>query len=119
MTENLAGTLTELAQAVQDGRGTLLMDLDGLSVEQVTNVAESDLDSLAGEYAAPLREARAMAAQLGWGGLRRYSVRGIDRQVVFGFAPGDLILGVEAGRTGLCGQIRRAVAQALTRLGDL
>jgi hypothetical protein len=56
---------------------------------------------------------------LGCGAPRRFSVRGRNRQFVFAFVPGDLVLGAEAGPAGLHAQMRRAVSQAAGQLGEL
>jgi predicted regulator of Ras-like GTPase activity (Roadblock/LC7/MglB family) len=119
MAGDLAKTVAGLIQAVRQGQGALLMDLDGVPVEQAASAAGPDLETIAGEYAGLLREARSIAAELGWGAPRRFGVRGASRQVVFAFAPGDLVLGVEAGGAGLRGQMGYAVTQALGQLGDL
>ena len=119
MTADPANTLANLIRAVGHAEGALLMALDGLPIEQATSAAGVDLESMAGEYADLLRQAQALAAELDCGTLRRFSVRATSHRIVFGFVPGDLVLGLHAGPASLCGQMRHAVAQAAERLGEL
>ncbi len=119
MTTDLARVVADLARAVRKGQGALLMDLDGVPVEQAAPAPGADMEAIAGEYAGLLRQARSLVAELEWGAAKGYSVRGASRQVVFAFGPGDLALGVEAGHLGMRGQMRHAMAQALGQLGDL
>ena len=119
MTGDLSRTVADLVQRVGKARGALLMGLDGVPIEHAAPGAGADLESLAGEYAGPLRQAQTLAAELDLGAAKGFSVRAASHQVVFVFATGDLILGVEAGATGLCGQMRHALAQARGQLGEL
>lgn len=120
MTEDLGTRLARLARAVRDGRGAVLMDLDGVPVEQVPRAPGVDLEAVAGEYAALLRQARTLATEMDWGAPRSLSVRGARLQVTFGFLPsGDLAVGVETGPAGLSGHARYLVAEALFQLGNL
>ena len=119
MSVDFAKTVADLAQAVREGQGALLMALDGVPIEQVAAGGASDLEAIAGEYAGLLRQAQALSAELGCGAPLRFSVRGEHRRVVFAFVPGDLALGVTAGPTGLRGQMRHVIAQAAGQLGDL
>lgn len=119
MSADLAQAVAELLGRVRAGERALLMAPDGVPVEQAGVAGGADGHALAGEYAGPLRQARALAAELGCGAPRRFSVRGAGRHVVFAFLPGDLILGVGAGPAGLPGQMRYAITQATGRLGDL
>jgi predicted regulator of Ras-like GTPase activity (Roadblock/LC7/MglB family) len=119
MAADLAEAVAELVRAVRGGRGALLMALDGVPIEQAGAAQGAGMEGLAGEYAGPLRQARALAAELQGGAPRRFSVRGAARRIVFAFVPGDLVLGAEAGPAGLAGQMRYAIAQATGRLGEL
>lgn len=119
MPVDLVRVVADLAQAVRRGRGAFLMDLDGVPIELAASGAGADLESVAGEYASLLREARALVTELDWGAVRSYSVRGESRQVLLAFVPGDLALGVQADRLGLRGQMRHALAQAVSQLDDL
>jgi len=115
---DLAKMVADLVQAVPEGHGALLMDLDGVPVEQAASAVRVDLEAIASEYAGLLRQASAMALELNCGAPQRFSVRGTHRQVVFAFVPGDLVLGVEAGSASLRGQMRYAIVQAVGQLGD-
>jgi predicted regulator of Ras-like GTPase activity (Roadblock/LC7/MglB family) len=119
MDTDLAKTVTDLVQAVRDGRGALLMALDGVPVERVASAAGVDFEAIAGEYAGLLRQAQALSAELDCGAPIRFSVRGTNRRVVFAFVPGDLALGVEAGPAGLRGQMGYLAAQAAGQIGEL
>ena len=119
MAGNLAKIVADLVPAVREGQGALLMDPDGVSVEQAAPVPGADLEAIAGEYASLLRQARGLVAELDWGSPKNFSVRCAAGQVVFAFAPQNLHLGVEAGPTGLRGQIRYALGQALAQMDDL
>ncbi len=119
MTADLAKTVADLVQAVREGRGALLMALDGVPVEQAASAGGADLEAIAGEYAALLRQAQALSAELECGAPLRFSVRGAHRRVVFAFVPGDLALGVDAGPAGLRGQMRHVADQAARQLGEL
>jgi len=119
MAGDLAKTVADLVPAVRQGKGAVLMDLDGVPVEQAAPVPGADLEAIAGEYASLLRQARGLVAELDWGSPKNFSVRGAAGQVVFAFAPRDLLLGVEAGPTGLRGQMRYALGRALAHMGDL
>ncbi len=116
---DLAKTVADLVRAVPQGQGALLMNLNGVPVEQAASADRAELEAIAGEYAGLLRQARAMAVELNCGAPQRFSVRGTHRQVVFAFVAGDLVLGVEAGPASLRGQMRYAIAQAVGQLGDL
>jgi len=118
MSSDLSGLVSTTLASVRGGRGSLVMGLDGVPIDQATQDPGVDLESLAGEFAGLLREARTLAASLGWGAVRTFSVRARDRQVVFAFGPDGLLLGVEAGPTGLCGQLRDAARRAADRLED-
>jgi predicted regulator of Ras-like GTPase activity (Roadblock/LC7/MglB family) len=118
MSGDLTGLVSTTIASVRGGRGSLVMDFDGVSIDQATQEPNVDLELLAGEFAGLLREARTLAANLGWDAVRTFSVRARDRQVVFAFGPDDLLLGVEAGPTGLCGQMRAAAKRAADRLED-
>lgn len=119
MTADLAKTVENLMQAVRGGQAALLMALDGVPVEQAAPAGGADLEAVAGEYAGLLRQAKALMDELDCGVPQRFCVRGTNRQVMFAFVPGELALGVEAGPTGLRGQMREAVARAAGQLGDL
>lgn len=119
MSADLAQTVAELAQAVREGQGALLMALDGVPVEQAVPPGGEDIEAVAGEYAGLLRQVQALSAELGCGAPLRFSVRGMQRGVVFAFVPGDLVLGVTAGPTGLRGQMRHVIAHAAGQLGEL
>lgn len=96
------------------------MDLDGVPIEQAApGGAGADLESVAGEYAGLLRQARALAGELDLGAAEGFNVRAATRQVAFVFVPGELALGVETGAAGLRGQIRYVLAQARGQLGGL
>lgn len=114
-----AQAVANLVGAARAGERALLMALDGVPVEQAGVAGGADGEALAGEYAGPLRQARALTAELGCGAPLRFSVRGAGRHMVFAFLPSDLILGVGAGPAGLPGQMRYAITQAIGRLGDL
>ena len=116
MTTDLAMVVADLAQQVRAGQGAFLMDLDGVPIEQVASAAGADPESIAAEYAGLLRQARTLVEELEWGAATSYSVRGMTRQVVFAFAPGDLVLGVEAQSLGVRGQMRHALGQAVTQI---
>ena len=116
MTTDLARVVAELARGVWKGHGAFLMDLDGVPIEQVGPATAADLESIAGEYAGLLRQAQALVTEMDWGAATSYSVRGTTRQVVFAFAPGDLVLGVEARGLGVRGQMRHALGQAVGQL---
>ncbi len=115
----LAATVSKLVQEVRHGRGALLMDVNGVSIEHMAPVAGVDVEAIAGEYAGLLRQARGLVDELQWGAPKSFSVRGASGQVVFAFAPEDLFLGVEAGPIGLRGQMRYALGRTLAQLGDL
>lgn len=115
----LASTVSNLIQEVRHGRGALLMDGDGVPVERVAPGAGVGLEAIAGEYAPLLRQARSVVAELNWGPPKSFSVRGVDRQVVFAFTRKELLMGIEAGPAGLLGQMRYALGRALTQSGDL
>jgi predicted regulator of Ras-like GTPase activity (Roadblock/LC7/MglB family) len=119
MAADLAKTVADLVQTVRQGQGALLMAMDGVPVEQAGSAGGVDLDAIAGEYSGLLQQAKALAEELGCGAPRRFSVRGRNRQLVFAFVSGDLVLGAEAGPAGLHAQMRRAVAQAAGQLGEL
>lgn len=119
MAGDLAKAVTDLVQAVRQGRGALLMGADGVPIAQAVPVAGVDVGAVAGEYAGLLRQARGLVDELQWGAPKSFSVRGPSGQVVFTFAPEDLFLGVEAGPTGLRGQMRYALGRTLAHLGDL
>jgi len=95
------------------------MGADGVLVEQAAPVAGADVEAVAGEYASLLRHVRSLATELDWGSPKSFSVRGTGGQLVFAFAPRDLLLGVETGPTGLCGQVRYALSRALSQIGNL
>jgi predicted regulator of Ras-like GTPase activity (Roadblock/LC7/MglB family) len=82
-------------------------------------VADANLEAIAGEYATLLRQARSVVAELNWGAPISFSVRRAGGQLVFAFAPKDLLVGVEAGPAGLRGQMRFALGRALIQIGDL
>jgi predicted regulator of Ras-like GTPase activity (Roadblock/LC7/MglB family) len=119
MTAVLAKTVADLVSAVREGRGALLMDLDGVPIEQAALAGGTDLEAIAGEYAGLLHQAQELSTELDCGAPLRFSVRGTSRRIVFAFVPGDLALGVEAGPTALRGQMQQAVAQAAGQLGEL
>ncbi len=119
MTADLAKTLADLLQGVREGRGALLMALDGVPVEQAASAGGVDLEAIAGEYAGLLRQAQGLSAELECGEPLRFSVRGANRRVVFTFVPGDLALGVEAGPAALRGQMRHVAKQAARQFGKL
>ena len=119
MAGDLAKAVTDLVQAVRQGRGALLMGTDGVPIVQAAPVAGVDVEAVAGEYAGLLRQARGLVDELQWGAPKSFSVRGAGGQVLFAFAPGDLFLGVEAGPIGLRGQMRYALGRTLAQLGDL
>ena len=111
--------LLSAAQSVRGGRGALVMDLEGVPIEQASREPGADPGSLGGEYTVLLREARVLAAALGWGEARTFGVRARERRVVFAFAPHELMVGVEAGPTGLPGQMRHAASRAAARLDHI
>ena len=119
MSTDPARTVTDMVQAARDGRGAVLMALDGIAVERAEAAGGTDPDAIAGEYADLLRQAQALSAELDCGAPLRFSVRGANRRIVFAFVPGDLALGVEAGPAGLRGQMGYIAAQAMQQLGDL
>ncbi|MBI4572498.1 MAG: hypothetical protein HY713_04330 [candidate division NC10 bacterium] len=119
MAADLEGTLADLARTVRSGQRAVLMDLDGVPIEQAAQGPGADLESVAAEYAAPLRQAQSLAAELELGAPLGYSVRGTGGLFVFAFAPGDLVLAVEADSAGLRGQMRQALIRALGQLRDL
>ena len=119
MAADLEGTLADLARTVRSGQGAVLMDLDGVLIEQAVQGPGAELESVAAEYAGPLRQAQSLAAELELGAPLGYSVRGTGGLFVFAFAPGDLVLAVEADAAGLRGQMRQALIRALGRLRDL
>lgn len=118
MTADPSRTVGDLVRRVGKARGALLMDLDGVPIAQAASGGAADLDSLAGEYAGLLRQAQALAAELDLGAARSFSVRAANHPVVFAFVPGGLALGIEAEPSGLRGQMRHALAQALGQLGE-
>lgn len=118
MTADPSRTVGDLVRRVGKARGALLMHLDGVPIAQAPPEASADLDSLAGEYAGLLRQAQALAAELDLGAARSFSVRAANHPVVFAFVPGDLALGVETRPSGLRGQMRHALAQALGQLDE-
>jgi len=95
------------------------MAMDGVPVEQAGSAGGGDLEAVAGEYAGPLRQAKALATELHCGEPRLFSVRGTNRQFVFAFVPGDLVLAAEAGPAGLSAQMRHAIIRAAGQLGEL
>ena len=117
MTTDLAVVVAALARKIRAGQGAFLMDLDGVPIEQVASTAGADPESIAAEYAALLRQVRALVAELDWGAAKSYSVRGMTRQVVLAFTPGDLVLGVEADSLGVRGQMRHALEQTVRQVG--
>jgi predicted regulator of Ras-like GTPase activity (Roadblock/LC7/MglB family) len=119
MAGDMAKAVTELVQAVRQGRGALLMGEDGIPIVQAAAVAGVDVEAVAGEYAGLLHQARVLVDELQWGAPKSFSVRGASGQVVFAFAPEGLFLGVEAGPVGLRGQMRHALSRTLAQLGDL
>ncbi len=119
MAADLERTLGDLARTVRGGRGAVLMDLDGVPVELAVQGPGADLESVAAEYAAPLRQAQSLAADLDLGAPLGYSVRGTGGLFVFAFAAGDLVLAVGADSAGLRGQMRQALTQSLGQLRDL
>jgi len=119
MTADLAKAVAHLASTVREGRGAVLMDLDGVPVEQAAPADGADLEAIAGEYAGLLRQAQSLSSELGCGAPLRFSVRGASRRIVFAFVPEGLVLGVEAGPTALRGQMQRAVAQAAGQLSEI
>jgi predicted regulator of Ras-like GTPase activity (Roadblock/LC7/MglB family) len=114
---DLATILTDLVHAIRGGRGAVLMNLDGVLIEQAGHGGTVTLGAMASEYAGPLRQIQAMAAELSLGAPQRYSVRGQRSQQVFGFASGGLLLAVQASPGALGGQMRGQVARAVTRVG--
>ena len=119
MIADLERTLADLARTVRSGQGAVLMDLDGVPIAQAAPGPGAEPDSVAAEYAGPLRQAQSLAADLDLGAPLGYSVRGTGGLFVFAFAPGDLVLAVGARSAGLRGQMRHALTCALGRLGDL
>lgn len=119
MAADLAKTVADLVQTVRQGQGAVLMAMDGVPVEQAGAGAGGEMEVIAGEYSGLLQQAKALAEELGCGAPRRLSVRGRNRQFVFVFVPGDLVLGAEAGPAGLHAQMRRAVTEAAGQLGEL
>ena len=117
MATDLADVVANLSQRIRAGQGAFLMDLDGVPIEQVSSGAGADPESIAAEYASLLRQVRALVAELEWGAAKCYSVRGMTRQVVLAFTPGDLVLGVEAESLGVRGQMRHALDQAVRQIG--
>lgn len=116
MSHDLAETVAGVVREVRDGRGALLLDLDGIIIQQAMLAAGPDLEAVAGEYAGLLRAARGLAGAMGWGAARSYSVRGREGILAFGFAPSDLVLGVAAGPGGLSGQMRSGVLRGAAQL---
>lgn len=119
MTADLAKSVADLLHAVRGGQGTLLMDLDGVPVEQAGSAGGAGMEAVAGEYAGLLQQAQALAVELGCGTPQRLSVRGATRCIVFAFVPGELALGVASGPGGLCGQMRHAIARVAGQLGEV
>ena len=119
MAADPAKTVEELVPAVRQGEGALLMALDGIPVEQAALTDGAKLETIADAYAGLLRQVKALAAELGCGAPLRFSVRGENHRVVFAFRSSDLVLGAVAGPGGLRGQMRHAIAQAETRLGQV
>ncbi len=119
MVADLAETVKGLARAVRECRGAILMGMDGIPVEQTVLAPGTDLEAMAGEYAGLLPQARALASELLCGALQRFSVRGVNHRVVFALTEGDLVLGVQAASTGLCGQIRYAISKAMSEIGEV
>lgn len=119
MAVDLASAVADLVQGVRDGQGALLMALDGVPVEQTGATGGAEMETVAGEYAGPLRQAEALAAELGCGAPQHFSVRGASRRIIFAFVPGDLALGVQTGRAGLRGQMRHAITRVVGQLGEV
>jgi predicted regulator of Ras-like GTPase activity (Roadblock/LC7/MglB family) len=119
MVADLARTVEGLVQAVRHCSGAILMGMDGIPVEQVVVAPGTDLEAIAGEYAGLLHEVRALASELECGAAQRFTVRAMNHRVVFAFAEGDLVLGVQAASTGLSGQIRYAISRAMSEIGEL
>jgi predicted regulator of Ras-like GTPase activity (Roadblock/LC7/MglB family) len=119
MSADLTKTVADLVQSVREGRGALLMSLDGVPIEQAASAGGTDLEAIAGEYAGLLHQAQALSAELDCGVPLRFSVRGSKRRIVFAFVPGEMVLGVEAGPTSLRGQMQHVVAQATGQLHEL
>lgn len=118
MTGDLSRTVAHLLHRVGQARGALLMDLDGVPIELAARGAGTDLESVTGEYTSLLRQAQTLATELDLGAAKGFSVRAATQRVVFAFVPGDLVLGVEAGATGLRGQMRYALAEVQGQLGE-
>src|SRR3970282_2709011 len=94
MPADLAKAVTDLVQAVRQGRGALLMGEDGVPIVQAAPVAGVDVEAVAGEYAGLLRQARGLVDELQWGAPKSFSVRGAGGQVLFAFsAPGTCVGG--------------------------
>ena len=119
MSADLAAAVATLLQSVRGGRGALLMDLDGVPIEQATAEPELNAEALAAEYAGLLRHAQSAAAGLRWGAVRSLSVRGAASLVVFRIVSGELALGAETGPTDSRGQTRQAIEEAASQLGDI
>ena len=118
MSADLARAVVDLVASVRDGRGAVLMALDGVPVELAGPAEVSALEAVAGEYANLLGLARSLATELDVGAPQRLSVRGANRRVVFAFVGDDLALGVETGISGLRGQAGDAITRALGQLGE-
>jgi predicted regulator of Ras-like GTPase activity (Roadblock/LC7/MglB family) len=112
-----AGVIEAVIQAVPAVRRVILADSQGTLLARADGKCPEGDDALAREYADPLRQARALAADLSWGAAQRFSLRGERGRVVFALLPSGLILGVEAGPSGLSGLMREEAAQAAATLG--
>jgi len=119
MVADLAQSVEGLARAVRECRGAILMGMDGIPVEQVVVAPGTDLEAVAGEYAGLLPQVQALASELECGAAQCFTVRGMNHRVVFAFAEGDLVLGVQAASPGLSGQIRYAISRAMSEIGEL
>ncbi len=111
-----AGVIEALVQAVPAARRVILTDSQGTLLARADGECPEGDDALAREYADPLQHARALAADLNWGAAQRFSLRGERGRVVFALLPSGLSLGVEAGPSGLSGQMREEAARAAAAL---
>ncbi len=110
--EQATGAIEALAQTGHGVGRVVLTDSQRTLLARAGSLASDGDRLLLGEYVEPLRLAQA-AAEMGWGAVRSFSLRGERGLVVFSLLPSGLTLGVEAGLATVAGWLREEAIRTL------
>jgi len=101
-------------EQVQGARGAALLDLDGIPIE--SQLAGTDIVSLAAECTPFLRDAQRAAQELGLGETQAIHLLGEEANLLFRFLRSEWLLALVAENQGNWGKARHRLEREARRL---